>query len=113
MDHLAERALVVGRAELEQFEVAGRERRDILDHLRDLAKARIGHIRPGRPGDHDANLGRLAERHDHEAPARGIEAIRNQEIEGLLEGDVEGDAGDFHGSADPLFRGPGSLWITL
>ena len=46
-------------------------------------------------------------------PRGGIEALRHPEIEGLLEGDVESDAGDFHARAKPLFRGTAPLWISL
>ena len=51
--------------------------------------------------DHHANPAGAPERHHNEAPAHRIEAVRDHKIEGLIEGNVEGDAGDFHGAEEP------------
>ncbi len=42
-----------------------------------------------------------------------IEPLRHDEIEGLFERDVEGDAGDFHGAKNRPPWASGGLWITL
>ena len=105
LDHLAQGAVVVGGAELQQREVALGERRHVVDHLRELPQAVVRDVGPRGPGDHHADLRGAPEGHDDEASAGRIEAFRHPEIEGLLEGDVEGDAGDFHGAAKAPFSG--------
>jgi hypothetical protein len=59
--------------------------------------------------DHHPDLPRASEWHRDERSEGYFEALRNAEIEGLVEGHVESDAGYFHAPE----TGPKSLWISL
>jgi hypothetical protein len=61
----------------------------------------MGHDDPDLPG--------APERHHDEGADGRFQPFRNAEIERLVDGHVEGDAGDAHGRRDA----PERLWISL
>ncbi len=101
-DHFAQAALVVGSAKAQHFEVALGDRGHVGDDPLDLLQARGGNRAPGCPGHHDADLAGAPERHDDERPGRRIHALREREIERLVERNVEGHARDLHARERPL-----------